>query len=228
MYSSFFRVLINEGYSEERANLSAKLFADASRDGVYTHGLNRFVKFIASIKNGCVNINAVPTRIEQIGAIERWDGNRGPGNLNAYFCMDRAIEIAKTFGIGCVALKNTNHWMRPGAYGLQAADKGCIGICWTNTVPNMPPWGAKEAKLGNNPIVFAVPKEDGHILLDMAVSMFSYGKLESYARRDEMLPVDAASIRMGIQRRTLRTFLKQSRHFLLDTGRVRDFLCCLI
>lgn len=197
MYSSFFRVLVKEGFSEERADLSAKLFADASRDGVYTHGLNRFVKFIGSIKNGCVNINAVPVKVEQVGAIERWDGNRGPGNLNAYFCMDRAVEIAKTFGIGCVALKNNNHWMRPGAYGLQAADKGCIGICWTNTVPNMPPWGAKEAKLGNNPIVLAVPKEDGHILLDMAVSMFSYGKLESYARRNEELPVDGGFDKNG-------------------------------
>lgn len=197
MYSNFIRVLVKMGYTQDRAELSAKLFADASRDGVYTHGLNRFVKFIASIKNGCVDINAVPTKVQQIGAIERWDGNRGPGNLNAYFCMDRAIEIAQTFGIGCVALKNTNHWMRPGAYGLQAADKGCIGICWTNTVPNMPPWGAKEAKLGNNPIVMAVPKEGGHILLDMAVSMFSYGKLESYARRDEMLPVEGGFDKMG-------------------------------
>ncbi|MGE5604756.1 MAG: Ldh family oxidoreductase, partial [Bacteroidota bacterium] len=104
--------------------------------------------------------------------------------------MDRAIQIAGEQTIGCVALRNTHHWMRPGAYGLQAADAGCIGICWTNTIPNMPPWGGKEPKLGNNPIVLAVPRAEGHILLDMAVSMFSYGKLESYAIHDQMLPVD--------------------------------------
>ncbi len=190
MYAEFLRVLLNMGFTAERAELCAKLFTEASRDGVYTHGLNRFPRFINNIKNGHININAQPVKVEALGALERWDGNLGPGNLNAHFCMKRAIEIAKEHGIGCVALKNTNHWMRPGAYGLQAADAGCVGICWTNTIPNMPPWGAKEPKLGNNPIVFAVPREEGHILLDMAVSMFSYGKLESYARHDEMLPVD--------------------------------------
>ncbi len=190
MFDEFLRVLLKIGFTPERAQLCAKLFAEASRDGVYTHGLNRFPRFINNIKNGYIKIDASPVKIETSGSLERWDGNHGPGNLNAYFCMNRAIEIAKEHGIGCVALKNTHHWMRPGAYGLQAAEAGCIGICWTNTIPNMPPWGAKEPKLGNNPIVFAVPDEKGHILLDMAVSMFSYGKLESYALHDQMLPVD--------------------------------------
>lgn len=54
--------------------------------------------------------------------------------------------------IGCVALANTNHWMRPGNYGLMAVEQNCIGIFWTNTVPNMPPWGGRDARLGNNPI----------------------------------------------------------------------------
>lgn len=186
----FLRVLLKIGFSPERAELCAKLFTETSRDGVYTHGLNRFPRFIKYIRDGHVKIEAVPILTEASGVLERWDGNLGPGNLNAHFCMNRAIEIAREHTIGCVALKNTNHWMRPGAYGLQAADAGCVGICWTNTTPNMPPWGAKEPKLGNNPMVLAVPHDDGHILLDMAVSMFSYGKLESYSRHDEMLPVD--------------------------------------
>ncbi len=46
--------------------------------------------------------------------LERWDGKLGPGNLNAYHCMDRAIKLAGQHGIGCVALANTNHWLRGG------------------------------------------------------------------------------------------------------------------
>lgn len=190
MYSEFLRVLINIGFTENRARLCAKLFAEASRDGVYTHGLNRFPRYIKSIHDGDIKINAEPTKVESFGGFERWDGNEGPGNLNAHHCMNRAIELAKENGIGCVALKNTNHWMRAGSYGLQAADAECIGICWTNTMPNMPPWGSDENKLGNNPIVFAVPREEGHILLDMAITMFSFGKLESHALNNEMLSVD--------------------------------------
>lgn len=190
MYQEFVRVLLKRGFTKEKAELSAKLYADASRDGVYTHGLNRFPKFILSIDKGCVDIQAEPVRTEFFGFFERYDGKRGPGNLNAHTCMKRAIQLAKEHTIGCVALSNTNHWMRPGNYGLMAAEENCIGILWTNTVPNMPPWGGRDARLGNNPVVFAIPHGDTPVLVDVAMSMFSYGKLESYARSGKELPVD--------------------------------------
>ena len=190
MIREFARVLIKRGFTEEKAGLSARLYADASRDGVYTHGLNRFTKFIDSIDKGCVDIHAEPVLREKIGFLERYDGKKGPGNLNAYSYMNRAIELAKKNVIGCVALSNTNHWMRPGNYGLMAVEKNCIGILWTNTVPNMPPWGGREARLGNNPIVLAIPHGDTPVLVDVAMSMFSYGKLESYAREGKELPVE--------------------------------------
>lgn len=190
MYQEFVRVLKKRGFTQERAELSAKLYADASRDGVYTHGLNRFPKFMNSIDKGCVDIHAVPVLKESFGFFERYDGQKGPGNLNAYACMKRTIELAKAHTIGCVALSNTNHWMRPGNYGLMAAEENCIGILWTNTVPNMPPWGGRDARLGNNPVVFAIPHGDTPVLVDVAMSMFSYGKLESYARSGKELPVD--------------------------------------
>lgn len=190
MCREFERVLTKRGFTKEKARLSARLYADASRDGVYTHGLNRFPKFIASIDKGCVDIQAEPVLVQSFGFFERYDGQKGPGNLNAYACMERTIELAKEHTIGCVALKNTNHWMRPGNYGLMAAAENCIGILWTNTVPNMPPWGGREARLGNNPVVFAIPNGDQPVLVDVAMSMFSYGKLESYARSGQELPVD--------------------------------------
>lgn len=198
MQAEFARVLRKKGFSTERADLCARLFAEASLDGVYSHGLNRFPRFIDYIEQGDVDSQAEPSLVASYGALERWDGHRGPGNLNAYFCMNRALALARQHLIGCVALAHTNHWMRAGTYGLQAAAADCIGICWTNTMPNMPPWGGKEPKLGNNPIVFAIPRADGkHLLLDMAVSVFSYGKIETYARRHDELPVDGGFDQYG-------------------------------
>jgi 3-dehydro-L-gulonate 2-dehydrogenase len=194
MYLEFLRVLLKIGFTENRAKLCAKLFTEASRDGVYTHGLNRFPRFIKSIHDGDIKINDELMKVEGFGGFERWDGNEGPGNSNAHYCMNRAIELAKENGIGCVALRNTNHWMRANSYGLQAANAECIGICWTNTMPNMPSWGSDENKVGNNPIVFAVPRKEGHIVLDMAMTMFSFGKLESHALNNEMLSVDEDTI----------------------------------
>jgi 3-dehydro-L-gulonate 2-dehydrogenase len=189
LYNVLLRVLVNAGFAQGRAELCARLFADASRDGVATHGLNRFPRFMEMIRLGVVDIDASPARVASSGALERWDGRRGPGNLNAHACMEVAIGLSRAHGIGCVALANTNHWMRGGSYGWQAADAGVIGICWTNTLANLPPWGAAEPRVGNNPLVVAVPRAQGPVVLDMAMSQFSFGALESYRRRAEPLPV---------------------------------------
>lgn len=190
MLSEFKRVLVKKGFNEEDALESAILFAETSLDGVYTHGVNRFLKVVEYIDKGLINVEAKAEKVEGIGSLERWTGNLGMGNLNAKAAMNRAIELSKEYGIGMVALKDTNHWMRGGSYGWQAANDGCIGICWTNTMPNMPPWGAKDIRIGNNPFIIAVPRSNGeHVVVDMAMSQFSYGKIEEYKYKEQELPV---------------------------------------
>jgi 3-dehydro-L-gulonate 2-dehydrogenase len=178
------------GFTDDRAGLCARLFAETTRDGVYTHGVNRFPRFVRMIQAGRIDIHAAPEFVRSHGAMERWNGHCGPGNVNAWQSMERAISLARQQGLGAVALANTTHWMRGGSYGWQAAEAGCIGICWTNTLPNLPPWGSSEARIGNNPLIIAVPRPSGPVVLDMAMSQFSYGALASYRERGEMLPVD--------------------------------------
>lgn len=189
MQAEFKRVLLGVGFSDSKAAACATIFTENSCDGVYTHGLNRFPVFVQYVKDGMVKPDAEPTILSLIGAIERWDGNLGPGPLNARFCMDRAVALAKEHGIGCVAIRNTNHWMRGGTYGWQAADAGLIGICFTNTIANVPPWGGIDPRLGNNPVVIAVPRNGGHVVLDMAVSQYSFGKLQQYRSGNRELPL---------------------------------------
>lgn len=79
--------------------------------------------------------------------------------------------------------------MRGGTYGWQAAEAGCIGMCFTNTLPNMPAWGAKDGRIGNNPFVLAIPRENGeHIVVDMAIAQYSYGKIEEAKLANRQLP----------------------------------------
>lgn len=181
-------VLLKHGFGNDRASLCAQLFTETSLDGVYSHGLNRFPLFLSAIEKGIVNPDNEPSLVRSLNSFEVWDGNLGPGNLNAWACMGRAIEVAKKSGMGVVSLRNTNHWMRGGTFGLQAARAGCIGICMTNTKPNMPPWGGRETKVGNNPFIISIPNEPYPFLLDMAMSQFSYGKMEVLEQRGESLP----------------------------------------
>jgi 3-dehydro-L-gulonate 2-dehydrogenase len=190
-------VLRDLGFTPQRAHRSATLFAEASRDGVASHGLNRFPRFVRQIRAGHVDVHAEPVRIDGHGSRERWDGRLGPGNLNAEAATARAVALARLHGIGLVALRNTNHWMRGGTYGWQAAASGCAFIGWTNTMPNMPPWGGAAPRLGNNPLVIAIPNGEAPVVLDMAMSQYSYGRLEGAAQRGERLPVPGGFDRDG-------------------------------
>ena len=189
LQAEFKRILLSIGFPEKKAEKCAVIFAENSRDGVYTHGLNRFPTFVEFVKDGLVLPGTEPTRENAFGSLEQWNGNLGPGVLNADFCMSRAIELDQLNGIGCVALRNTNHWMRGGTYGWQAAEAGLIGICFTNTIANLPPWGGISPRLGNNPLVIAVPRAGGHVVLDMAVSQYSVGKLNQYKSASKSLPL---------------------------------------
>lgn len=183
------RVLLKYNFGEGKADLCAGIFASNSRDGVHSHGLHRFPTFIKYIKEGFIDPGAEPEVIGQIGIVERWNGNLGPGMYTASLAMDRCIKIATEHGIGCVSVNNTNHWMRGGTYAWQAAEQNCISICSTNAIANMPPYGGETPTLGNNPLVIGVPGKSGHVVLDMAISQFSYGKLNEYKMKDARLPV---------------------------------------
>jgi 3-dehydro-L-gulonate 2-dehydrogenase len=183
------RILLALGFEDSKAKKCALIFTQNTCDGVNSHGVNRFPSFVTDVKTGGVKPEAEPELVSSFGAIEQWDGKRGIGPLNAEKAMKRAIELSRGNGIGCVGLRNTNHWMRAGTYGLLAAEAGCIGICWTNTIALMPPWGAAERKVGNNPLVVCIPRSEGPVLLDMAMSQFSNGKLDVFRRRGQKLPL---------------------------------------
>ena len=197
MKREFQRVLLKVGFSLERAGVLADILAQNSLDGVASHGWNRFLALIGQVEQGLVTVNAEPEIVAAFGAWEQWDAKLGPGPLNGVVATNRAMELARQYGMGCVGLRNTNHWMRAGTYGQIAARAGFVLVCWTNAVATMPPYGSRDIRLGNNPIVLAVPRQDGPVVLDIAMSQFSFGKLEVLRRSGEKLPVPGGTDQDG-------------------------------
>ena len=106
--------LVKHGCSADTAQKVAETAVGISRDGVYSHGINRIKRLILSFDSGICIPSALPEREAGFGGFERWNGNHGIGIINALQCTDRAIELAKEHGVGCIALNNTNHWFRAG------------------------------------------------------------------------------------------------------------------
>ena len=166
----------------------AEIFAGNSLDGVYSHGMNRYPRYLSDMESGLCDAKVTQAeRVSGLGGLEVWDAHFGVGPLIAQQMAERAIELASTHGIACVALRNNSHWLRAGRYGLMMADAGMMGLCMTNTCMNLVAYGAKEPSTGNNPITIAIPRRAGSLVMDMAVSQYAFGKMEFMAQEGGML-----------------------------------------
>lgn len=209
-------ILLSRDCPADKAKQVAREMARNSLEGTFTHGINRFARLVNYIDDGIINCSAEASLLHGFGAIENWDGNSGLGVSNAFFSMNRACDLAETHGIGMVALRNTNHWMRAASYGLLACERGMAGICFTNTLPNLPAWGATDTRLGNNPLVLAIPSAEGPIIADLAMSQFSYGALELARLEGRQLPIPGGYDSEGNLSQDPHAILKSRR--LLQTG----------
>jgi 3-dehydro-L-gulonate 2-dehydrogenase len=183
--------LLKYGCPAAQAHEVAYTVGENALDGTYSHGVNRFAALIRSIEKGEARPGTVPELVSSFGGLENYDGKRGLGISGGLFAMDRAVRLAQEHGTGCVALRNTSHWLRAATYAYRACRAGMASICFTNTLPNMPTWGAQDARLGNNPVVFGFPREKGDLIADLAMSQFAYGALEVAVLEGRQMPVDA-------------------------------------
>ena len=187
--NAYLQALTRRGMAEPDADELAGAFTDMAWEGTYSHGIYRFPKFIEQVDKGMIKLDHKPYCAKRLGALEQWDCQLGPGPLNGLICSRRAVELAEGNGVGVVAMRNSNHWMRGGAYAIQVARRGHACIAVTNSCAVMPPWGGKDLRLGTNPLIIGVPG-DPPLLLDMSCSQYSYGALEVARVSGKTLPVD--------------------------------------
>ena len=196
---------------QETARRFAEIFAGNSLDGVHSHGMNRYPRYISDMESGlCDPTVTEAERVSGFGALELWDAHFGIGPLIARQAAARAGELAREHGVACVALRNNSHWLRAGRYALELADQGLVGICFTNTCMNLTAYGAKQPSTGNNPMAFAIPRRQGSLLMDMAVSQYAYGKLELMAQKGELLDIACGYDAQGNETRDPREIIKSN------------------
>lgn len=183
------QALLRAGLAPENATACARIHAESTRDGVNSHGIDRIPRLVDYLARGWVDPQGAFEQVQKLGALEVYDGHLGLGVCHALRATDRAVALAREHGMGLVAVRNTTHWMRGGTYGWHAVEQGMAAIMWTNTESCMPAWGASSQSIGNNPLVMAVPGGRAPLVLDMAMSQFSYGRLGVLQAQGASLPV---------------------------------------
>ncbi|MFX0008049.1 MAG: Ldh family oxidoreductase [Promethearchaeota archaeon] len=187
---SFMRdVFIGLGVPKEDAEIIADVLITSDLRGIESHGIQRCKMYYDRIKQGVYESKTKIDIIKEGPSTALLDGNCGMGHVIAYKAMKMAIEKAKKYGLGAVAVRNSTHFGIAGYYSLMAIKEGMIGITVTNARPSIPPTFGCEPMLGTNPLTVGAPTdEEFPFVLDCATSIIQRGKVEVNSRINKPLP----------------------------------------
>lgn len=178
------------GVPEEDAKICADVLITADKRGIDSHGIGRLKPiYIDRIKQGIQHPVTNFEIVKEGPTTAVIDGHDGMGHVIGKRAMQMAIDKAKKYGMGMVAVRNSTHYGIAGYYALMACEAGMIGMTGTNARPSIAPTFGVENMLGTNPLVFGMPTdEEFPFVLDCATSISQRGKIEVYARANKELP----------------------------------------
>ncbi|MBZ6527213.1 Ldh family oxidoreductase [Aerococcaceae bacterium DSM 111021] len=183
-------VFMAYGIPAEDAEICTDILLASDRKGIESHGVNRFKPiYLDRIKDGIQHPETNFEVVRETPTTAVVDGNDGMGQVIGYKAMQMAIDKAKEFGMGMVAVRNSTHYGIAGYYTDMAAEAGCIGMTGTNARPSIAPTFGVENMLGTNPLTLGFPTDEPFpFSLDCATSISQRGKIEYYARVGQDTP----------------------------------------
>lgn len=179
------KALMKAGVPADDAAVIAEVLITADQLGIDSHGSNRLKPiYLDRIRDGILNPLTQFEIVKEGPTTAVIDGHNGMGHVIAKRSMQMAIDKARAYGMGMVAVRNSTHYGIAGYYALMAAKAGMIGVTGTNARPSIAPTFGVENMLGTNPLTFGMPTdEDFPFLLDCATSVSQRGKIELFARK---------------------------------------------
>lgn len=184
-------ILETRGVLKGEAEIVAKSLVEADLKGVSSHGVIRLPLYINRLDKGGNTANSEIKLINETSSTALLDGGNVLGQIVSEEAMKIAIEKAKDSNISMVTVRNSNHNGAAAYWALKALEHDMIGIAFSNVEPLMPPPGGAAARLGNNPIAFAVPADqENPIVFDMATSVVAIGKVVVAKSKGESVPTD--------------------------------------
>ena len=177
------------GFSHDHAQLAAAVLIKADLRGIDSHGVARLGGYLRLIEKNRINTQPKLQIVRQTATTATFDADKAIGLVSAPAAMKIAIEKAREFGSGWVAIKNSNHFGIAAYHAMLALEEDMIGFAVTNASPLVTPALGAERMLGTNPVCFAIPAgKEPPFVLDMATSAASNGKLEIAERTGKNIP----------------------------------------
>jgi uncharacterized oxidoreductase len=187
-----YELFVAAGCTPDTSRTVVDHLVESNLFGHDSHGVLRYYEYTQAIREGRFQAQAQPEIVQEHACTAVVDGNGTLGQVGATFATNLAIQKAKERGVATVALRNTSHIGRAGAYPLLAARSGMMAQILVNAGRlgyQIAPFGGIDGRLSTSPLAFAAPRrQDPPILLDMTTSVTAEGKIRLAINRGDKLP----------------------------------------
>lgn len=183
------KILEKHGMSDADAKVCADILSNTDSYGINSHGTKNLKGYIDKMALGKLDAKAQPEILRAKGSVVVMDAHDCMGYVAGYKAMEKAIALAKDFGIGYVTVKNSCHFGAAFNYAAMAAEAGLFGFACSNTDANVAVPGGKSMIIGNNPLAFALPVKGKHpVVLDIALSQVAALKINKAKVYGQKIP----------------------------------------
>jgi uncharacterized oxidoreductase len=179
------------GSDDEEVRAVAGNLIDANLTGHDSHGIGMLPRYAEAYLEGGLFPNRHVRTLVDTGALLRLDGQAGFGQVIGREAMALGIERARRHGSCIVALGNSHHIGRIGAWAEQATAARLVSMHLVNVVARnvVAPFGGGDARFGTNPVCIGVPVAGRPpVILDFATSMIAQGKTRVAHNKGEAVP----------------------------------------
>ena len=181
--------LVAMGVSSEDAQIIADVIITSDLWGIRSHGIAHLKMYHERMKKGLQLPKTRITLVKDTPTTAVIDGGNGMGMVVGHHAMEMAIDKAKRYGLGAVAVRDSSHYGVAGYYPLMAVKEGMVGLSVTNAHPSIAPTFGTKPMLGTNPIAVAAPTDEPFpYMYDAATSVVPRGKIEVAKRANKPIP----------------------------------------
>lgn len=170
-------ILTRRGVSLADATLQAEWLAEANARHHDSHGVQRMATLDGRLRAGLISVEPRIGFDWRSSVALSVDADHALGPVAACAAIDQLLPRARAHGIAIAAIRNSNHLGMLAGYVERIAEEGMIGMVFTTSEALVHPWGGSEAMVGTNPIGIGVPSNNAPLIVDMATSEVSAGRI---------------------------------------------------
>ncbi len=181
------------GSSDTEVEAVAGNLIEANLTGHDSHGIGMLPRYVEAYQQGGLTPNQHVRTVLDAGTLLRLDGGAGFGQVIGREAMELGIARAQQHGSCIVALGNSHHLGRIGAWAEQSTRAGLVSLHFVNVIARgiVAAYGGADARFGTNPFAAGIPLTGSEpVILDFATSVLAQGKTRVAFNKGELLPPD--------------------------------------